>query len=76
VRPLAAFFWGRTWTLCAWCELRDDFRSFRLDRVQSLECLAADVVDEPGKTLRDFLEQVGPDAGAFLGDGEISRRNT
>src|SRR5207253_7257095 len=32
VRPLGVFFWGRTWTLAAWCELRDDFRNFRLDR--------------------------------------------
>src|SRR5262245_57428347 len=33
VRPLGVFFWGRTWTLAAWCELRSDFRNFRLDRV-------------------------------------------
>src|SRR5262245_35512695 len=33
VRPLGIFFWGRTWTLAAWCELREDFRNFRLDRV-------------------------------------------
>src|SRR5215470_13517120 len=32
VRPLGIFFWGRTWTLAAWCELRQDFRNFRLDR--------------------------------------------
>src|SRR6185503_6273124 len=33
VRPLGVFFWGRIWTLAAWCELRDGFRNFRLDRV-------------------------------------------
>src|SRR5262249_49777860 len=33
VRPIGLFFWGRTWTLAAWCELRQDFRNFRLDRV-------------------------------------------
>ena len=32
VRPLGIVFWGRTWTLAAWCELRQDFRNFRLDR--------------------------------------------
>ncbi len=26
VRPLGLFFWGSTWTLVAWCELRADFR--------------------------------------------------
>ena len=33
VRPLGLWFWGKVWTLIAWCELRDDFRMFRLDRI-------------------------------------------
>jgi len=33
VRPLGLYFWGDVWTLAAWCELRQDFRNFRLDRV-------------------------------------------
>jgi len=31
--PLGLIFWGERWTLLAWCELRDDFRNFRLDRM-------------------------------------------
>lgn len=33
VRPLGLFFWGGAWTVGAWCELRGDFRSFRVDRI-------------------------------------------
>jgi predicted DNA-binding transcriptional regulator YafY len=33
VRPLGLSFWGRHWTLVAWCQLRQDFRMFRLDRI-------------------------------------------
>lgn len=33
VRPLGLFFWGKVWTLVAWCELRNDFRMFRVDRI-------------------------------------------
>jgi predicted DNA-binding transcriptional regulator YafY len=33
IRPLGLYFWGRIWTLAAWCELRDDFRTFRVDRI-------------------------------------------
>lgn len=33
VRPLGLYFWGQMWTLAAWCELRNDFRNFRLDRI-------------------------------------------
>src|SRR3990167_4802841 len=31
--PLALYFWGGVWSIAAWCELRADFRSFRLDRI-------------------------------------------
>lgn len=34
--PVGLFFWGKVWTVTAWCELRDDFRDFRLDRIQEL----------------------------------------
>ena len=37
VRPLGLWFWGKVWTLIAWCELRDDFRMFRADRIDALE---------------------------------------
>ncbi len=33
VRPLGLWFWGKVWTLVGWCELRQDFRMFRLDRI-------------------------------------------
>ncbi|QWF17281.1 helix-turn-helix transcriptional regulator [Lysobacter capsici] len=37
VEPLCLTFWGGTWTLGAWCRLRDDFRNFRPDRIVSHE---------------------------------------
>jgi predicted DNA-binding transcriptional regulator YafY len=57
VRPLGCFFWGAVWTLAAWCEMRSDFRSFRLDRIRSLESLQASFRDEPGKTLAELLRR-------------------
>ena len=36
LRPLGCFFWGKVWTLAAWCEVRDGFRSFRLNRIASV----------------------------------------
>ncbi len=62
VRPLGIFFWGRTWTLAAWCELRQDFRNFRLDRVAASTMLAETFEDEAGKALRDMLARYGPEA--------------
>jgi predicted DNA-binding transcriptional regulator YafY len=55
VRPLALYFWGGAWTLAAWCELRKDFRVFRIDRMQTVEVLAREFVQKKGQRLEDFL---------------------
>ena len=63
LRPLGCFYWGKVWTLAAWCERRHDFRTFRLDRiarVQADESARAPFRDEPGKTLADYLRAVVP----------------
>jgi len=54
VRPLGLWFWGKVWTLVAWCELRDDFRMFRLDRIVSMTNEGDTFRVEHGKTLADF----------------------
>jgi predicted DNA-binding transcriptional regulator YafY len=65
VRPLGVFFWGKTWTLAAWCELRTGFRNFRLDRVGEAT-LGDRFEEEPGRTLKDMLAQYGPAAVRLL----------
>jgi predicted DNA-binding transcriptional regulator YafY len=37
LRPLCQLFWGQVWTLLGWCELRNDYRSFRIDRIIEIE---------------------------------------
>lgn len=54
VRPLHMEYWGRVWTLTAWCELRDDFRVFRIDLIEQAKPLPELFVDEPGKRLSDY----------------------
>ncbi|HIO92312.1 MAG TPA: YafY family transcriptional regulator [Leucothrix mucor] len=55
VRPLGLFFWGNIWTLTAWCELRDAFRTFRLDRVQQLILLDKTFAIQAGESLDDYI---------------------
>ncbi|MBI4985851.1 MAG: WYL domain-containing protein, partial [Rhodocyclales bacterium] len=55
VRPLGLLFWGETWTLAAWCELRDDFRTFRIDRLSELSVLDEGFTLAPGQRLDDYL---------------------
>lgn len=54
VRPLGLWFWGKVWTLVGWCELRDSFRTFRLDRIVMVENAARTFRPERGKQLSDF----------------------
>lgn len=55
VRPLLLSFYGAIWNLTCWCELRDDFRTFRLDLVQDAEFLDQCFICEDGKRLADLM---------------------
>ncbi|PWQ93313.1 helix-turn-helix transcriptional regulator [Leucothrix pacifica] len=58
VKPLGLFFWGHVWTLSAWCELRGTFRTFRLDRMKSVDVLDRCFEEQAGQTLQDCLAQM------------------
>ncbi|HLQ18712.1 MAG TPA: YafY family protein, partial [Tabrizicola sp.] len=60
VRPLVLEFWGRVWTLAAWCEARAGFRSFRVDRIGTLHPTGETFADEPGTTLADWRRLSSP----------------
>ncbi|APW35956.1 DNA-binding transcriptional regulator [Rhodoferax koreense] len=69
VRPLGCFYWGKIWTLSAWCETRQDFRSFRIDRIRQWQVLDASFRDEAGKTLADMLRKVKGELAAKAARG-------
>ena len=53
--PLGLVFWGHCWTLGAWCELRQTFRTFRVDRVADVELLDARFDDRYGHLWAEYL---------------------
>jgi predicted DNA-binding transcriptional regulator YafY len=55
IHPLGLFFWGTTWALAAWCELREGFRTFRVDRIADLEVLPGTFPILEGRALRDYV---------------------
>jgi predicted DNA-binding transcriptional regulator YafY len=59
VRPLVLEFWGRVWTLAAWCEVREDFRSFRVDRIDSPRDTGRAQIPEPGRDLAAWRVRMG-----------------
>lgn len=56
IEPLGLIFWGRVWTLVAWCHLRNDYRTFRLDRIQSIEVTDETFETSDEKSLKHFLQ--------------------
>src|SRR3954469_19857594 len=58
VHPIGLAYWGQTWTLTAWCEMRDGFRNFRLDRIERLDVGDERFESVPGQALADFLALV------------------
>lgn len=57
IRPLCLVFIAPVWLLAAWCETRDDFREFRVDRITSMKITDEQFRDERGKTLQDLQHQ-------------------
>lgn len=55
MHPLGLFFWGHTWLVAAWCELRESFRTFRVDRIEALALQAESFEIPEGRTLADYL---------------------
>ena len=55
VRPLKLDCWGRVWTVTVWCEWQNDFKVLRVDRIEGLKVLSQLFIDEPGKSLGDYL---------------------
>lgn len=58
VWPLGLFFWGNAWTLVGWCTMRNDFRHFRIDRIQQLQRSNAVYPVERGRRLDDYFDNL------------------
>ncbi|MGF1753147.1 YafY family transcriptional regulator [Vibrio makurazakiensis] len=57
LQPLGQIFWGKNWTLVAWCELRESYRLFRLDRIQTMELSGDTFETSDNKCLKHYLAQ-------------------
>ena len=59
--PLGLFFWGKVWTMVAWCEKRKGYRQFRIDRIEQYKVLDSVFETEAFQTLDYYLLQVCDD---------------
>lgn len=55
VRPLAVWVFTDGWLFAAWCELRNDFRAFRLDRIAAMALTGDHFNDHPDQNLETYV---------------------
>jgi len=55
IRPLGLTAFDRVWLLTAWCTKKDDFRNFRIDRLQEVEQTGVKFRLKAGQEFRDYL---------------------
>ncbi len=55
VRPLGLTVFDQVWLLTGWCENKEDFRNFRVDRLESVKTVGLKFAVEAGKEFRDYL---------------------
>ncbi|WP_348943767.1 YafY family protein [Chitinibacter sp. FCG-7] len=65
VQPLGLFYWGSGWTMVGWCDLRNDYRQFRLDRMLSLVLTDQPFAQVSGRNLSDYFRREGIPADCF-----------
>lgn len=60
IRALQVEYWGHVWTCLAWCEQRDAFRLFRIDRIEDCAPTGESFVHEAGRTYVEYLATMVP----------------
>lgn len=58
VEPVGIFYAFQQWYLIAWCQLRNDYRTFRLDRVNEMKLGDESYNPSSHPTLANYLAQV------------------
>jgi len=54
--PFVLYFWGNKWTVGAWCELRDDFRAFRVDLIRDARPSEVPFAPDEKRSLEGYVE--------------------
>ena len=74
IRPIAMAYYVDVALLGAWCEMRNDFRNFRVDRISNAQLLDERFLAESGKLMAQWLAlpKHRPDVTTFEPKQEVS----
>jgi predicted DNA-binding transcriptional regulator YafY len=58
IEPIGLFYYGGGWHLIAWCQLRNDYRDFRADRIKALQQTGKPFENHNLLSLQEYLKTV------------------
>lgn len=58
VEPVGVYHMGSHWYLIAWCQLRNDYRNFRTDKITQLK-ITGETNSKSHPPLQDFMDKMG-----------------
>lgn len=58
LEPVGLTYYYQKWHLIAWCQLREDYRDFRLDRMESVHVLSARYKKNRHPSLKEYLNSM------------------
>lgn len=61
VQPFGLAFYGPVWMLAAWCELRQDYRTFRPDRMSEMDVLEETFSRDDEPSFEMFMNRLASD---------------
>ena len=80
VEPVGIYYMGSHWYLIAWCQMRNDYRNFRTDKIEKLQ-VTEEPISKMHPPLQSFIKQmsaerevhkvvidVDPDVVKYLGE--------
>ena len=57
VEPVGIYYMGSHWYLIAWCQMRNDYRNFRTDKIEKLQ-ITDDPISKMHPPLQSFIKQM------------------
>ena len=58
VEPIGLYYYGNSWHLIAWCKLRNDYRDFRVDKINTL-AITEDCFDATAHpSLKEYIDKI------------------
>ena len=58
VEPIGLFYYGGAWHLIAWCQLRTDYRDFRVDRIKDMKNLEKPFTNNNLISFQEYIKTI------------------